>query len=58
MLEDLDLLARDWTEDADSKAGPREGMSLYEVVGDGEKTSKSANFVCKDASVEYRKEDK
>ena len=45
LLQDLDLVASDWSEDADCKARAREGVALYEVVRDGKKASKGAYLI-------------
>lgn len=45
-LEDLDLLARNWAEDADGEARPGEGMPLHKGSGDGEESAEGADFVC------------
>ena len=45
LLEDLDLIARDRPEDTDSEPRTGEGMTLDQVVGDGEKTTEGTDLV-------------
>lgn len=54
LLEDLDLLPGDGAKNADGETRTREWMALDEMVGDGEKTTESTNFICKRDSVMMR----